>query len=355
MSATAAVPSGRGFSLSLDVGRPFISRAFDLLVIGGGLSLLVVAALKLGADATLTPLLMANLGVVVLLSNSAHFAASTVRLYTKRNAFHDLPFLTMGLPLVTLAVLVLTVVFADGLGSHLRALYLTWSPYHYSAQAYGLALMYSYRSGGNWSPADKRLLRLACLSPFLFAFFDARGSGLEWFVPAERLAHPMLHAARLVVIEVMKAATFLLPLWLVVRQLRGSGSRLPLISLAVLASNAVWLITLRYIEAFVWATVFHGLQYLAIVSIFHVRERLSAPGNARPWWQHAAFFYLACVALGYLLFQVWPHAFVWAGFTFAESALLVAAVINIHHFIVDAYIWRLRRDPSNAGVVRAAA
>jgi hypothetical protein len=24
----------------------------------------------------------------------------------------------------------------------------------------------------------------------------------------------------------------------------------------------------------------------------------------------------------------------------------VTAVINIHHFVVDAYIWRLRRDPN---------
>ncbi|HEX7788725.1 MAG TPA: hypothetical protein VF653_21085 [Methylomirabilota bacterium] len=355
MSATAAVPSGHGWTLPVDVGRPFVGRAFDLLVIGGGLSLLVVAALKLGADATLTPLLTANLGLVVLLSNSAHFAASTLRLYTKRDAFRDLPFLTMGLPLVTLAVLVLTLVFADPLGRHLRALYLSWSPYHYAAQAYGLALMYSYRSGGSWSPADKRLLRLGCLSPFLFAFLDASGSGLEWFAPAPWLARPAVHTVRFTLVYLTHAATVLLPLALLVRQWRGGASRLPLISLTVIASNAIWLITLRYIEAFVWATVFHGLQYLAIVSVFHVRERLAAPGNVRPWWQHAGGFYLACLALGYLLFQVWPHAFVFAGFTFAESAMLVAAVINIHHFIVDAFIWRLRRDPGNAGVVRAAA
>ena len=31
------------------------------------------------------------------------------------------------------------------------------------------------------------------------------------------------------------------------------------------------------------------------------------------------------------------------------------AVINIHHFIVDAFIWRLRRDPNYRVVIGAPA
>jgi hypothetical protein len=37
----------------------------------------------------------------------------------------------------------------------------------------------------------------------------------------------------------------------------------------------------------------------------------------------------------------------------AVDYLLIVAVINIHHFIVDAFIWRLRRDPSYAAVAGA--
>jgi hypothetical protein len=33
------------------------------------------------------------------------------------------------------------------------------------------------------------------------------------------------------------------------------------------------------------------------------------------------------------------------------TAQLVVAIINIHHFVVDAYIWRLRRDPNLRTVV----
>jgi hypothetical protein len=350
-AAVAALPRSRW---ALDTGRPFVSPAFDYLVVAGGLSLLVVGALRLGAASTLDAWLQANLGLVVLFSNSAHFASSTVRLYTKRDTFRDLPFLTMGLPLATLLVLGLAVAFPGTLGHHLRVLYLTWSPYHYAAQAYGLALMYCYRSGPAWSAGEKRLLRLACLSPFLYAFLDNRGLGLEWFVPAHVLAVPAVHGVRLALIFAFRAATFVLPLGLLLWHQRSGRARLPLISLLIVFSNGIWLVTLSYLDAFVWATVFHGLQYLAIVSIFHVRERLAAEGGQVPWWRHAGRFYLACLALGYLLFQVWPLAFVLAGCGFVESAMLVTAAVNIHHFIVDAFIWKLRRD-RNYKVVSALA
>ncbi len=57
------------------------------------------------------------------------------------------------------------------------------------------------------------------------------------------------------------------------------------------------------------------------------------------------------MTLGYLLFQCWPYFYVWAGFGLAESMLLGIAVINIHHFVVDAYIWKLRKDPNYEIVV----
>jgi hypothetical protein len=85
---------------------------------------------------------------------------------------------------------------------------------------------------------------------------------------------------------------------------------------------------------------------MAIVVIFHVRERLQLPGNRHGWAFHAAAFYAACLALAYFLFEVWPYAFVAAGFGMAESMLLAVAAVNVHHFVVDAYIWRLRRDPN---------
>jgi hypothetical protein len=346
-AAALAVPrlAARGWRW----GRAFIHPAFDLAVIGGGLSFALVAWLLVYG--TRGPSL-ATMWVLALMINSAHFAASTVRLYTKPGAVREMPFVTLALPLVMVALATLGLVFPAGFGRHLVALYFTWSPYHYAAQAFGLALIYCYRSGVTVTPGGKRLLRLACLVPFAYAFLDARGAGIEWFVPASVLAQPWALTARVALLGVLRLASYALPAALVVAGGFGRGPAIPVISAAIMLANAVWWTTLRYLDAFVWATIFHGLQYLAVVIIFHVRER-SAGSGAGSGWRAAAAFYAVCVVSGYLLFQVWPHAYTLAGFSFAESFLVIVAIINIHHFVVDAFIWRLRRDRNYAVVTSA--
>ncbi len=327
------------------MGRTFVNPAFDYLFIGGGLSLVVTAVVAARGSGALSALLGSSMVLVLFGGNLAHFAASTVRLYTRPGAFRDFRFLTMGLPVVTLAVLALAIRFADALGAHLMNLYYTWSPYHYAAQAYGLALMYAYRSGSNPGDGERVMLRAAGIAPFLYAFVKGPVAGLDWFVPASIVSEPAFVEARLWLERTLGVLTLILPAAVYVASLR-RGVPLPLISLLVMVSNATWWTALFYLQAFAWATVFHGLQYMAIVAIFHVRERLQVPGNRRGWAFHAAAFYGACLGLAYFLFYVWPYAFVAAGFGMAESMLLIIAVVNIHHFIVDAYIWRLRRDPN---------
>jgi hypothetical protein len=332
-----------------------VSPLFDLLIIGGGLSLLLTAALVGGLRLDTS---WVALPVLILLCNSAHFAASTVRLYARPGVFERSPFLTMALPLLAVLAVTAGVAFPAGLGRHLQALYLTWSPYHYAAQAYGLSLMYSYRSGFEPLPADKWLIRAACLAPFLFVVVGGQGAGLDWLLPSSVQSLPLVEQARRGASQILLPLSFALPVaaFLLLRRREGGG--FPIISFTTVLANSVWWTTLVFREAFVWATVFHGLQYMAIVSIFFVRDRAretQGTGSERPWWVHALFFYGTCLCLGYLLFQVWPYAYVAAGFGYAESLLIATAIINIHHFIVDAYIWRLRKDPNYAIVTGGAA
>jgi hypothetical protein len=355
VSSIAAAEPAMEPRARLSVGRAFLHPAFDLLVIGGGLSLLVVAVLRLEGPTVVSALMLGALPAIVLFVNGAHFAASTVRLYTKAGSFQDLPFLTMVLPLVTILVLSLSVWRADVVGRHLVALYLTWSPYHYARQAYGIGVMYCYRSKCILTAGEKRLLLLTALAPFAYAFFDASGAGIEWFVPATVfLNHPSVYSLRGALVLGLGFATFAMPI-LLFGFLALRGKTLPLLTLAILVSNGVWWVTLSYMDAFIWATIFHGLQYLAITLVFHVRERTAQPGNQRGVLFHAGVFYLWCLLLGYLLFQVWPYAYRAAGFGWAESLLLTTAAINIHHFIVDAYIWRIRKDSNYRVVVGVPA
>ena len=339
-------------SLGADMGgRPFVNPVFDYLLIGGGLSLLATGVV-LARPTWLSINAAVAVPYLALLSNSCHFAASTVRLYTKPGSRVSLPFLTMLFPLVTLVILTACIAWAESVGNALMALYLTWSPYHYAAQAYGLAVMYSYRSGCVLAPGDKKLLWWVSMLPFFYTFLFGAGTGLDWLI------HGIWASIRTQSSDVLLVAryglvglAFAAPLLLFFKVARSRAGMMPLISLLMILANSVWFLVLGPLDAFVWATIFHGIQYLAIVIIFHVKDQMARPDNRHGPWFHIVTFYLMCLALGYGLFQCLPWAYAFSGFGHVESILLVAAAINVHHFIVDAYIWRLKKTDGNRKIV----
>ena len=290
----------------------------------------------------------------LLLSNSAHFASSTVRMYTMEGHAEAWPLLTMAFPLVVIGVLWLAMMAPGEVAPQIQALYLTWSPYHYAAQAYGLAVMYSYRSGCILTLEDKRLLRMVAMVPFVYTFLVQTGdgrTGLPWLMPFDLMDQGWWQMVVGVLDPALTVAVFALPLWLVWRQSRTPSGPLPFISLLIVLSNAVWWFVLNPLNAFLMATVFHGIQYLAIVIVFHVRDQTAREDNQHSALWHCLTFYGMCFVLGYALFHVAPQAFVLVGFGAVESFLLVGAAINIHHFIVDGYIWKLRKGSTNRRVV----
>lgn len=334
------------------IGRSFVHPLFDYLFIGGGLSL-IVTAVVLANPRLGTIVDQSALPYFLLFSNSAHFAASTVRLYTKPGTSQSLPFLTTAFPLVVLTVLTCSLYFAGSVGPHLTALYLTWSPYHYAAQAYGLAMVYAYRSGCRLLPGDKKLLWWASLLPFVYAFSVDQGSGLHWLFPSSVLAHPQFNAFNLFVFYTLPHVGFAAVLFVFVKVALSASGPLPMISICMLITNAAWWCLLPQ-QAFVWATIFHGIQYLVIVTIFHVKDQLALPDNRHGRLYHIAWFYGASLILGYGLFSCLPWGFVVAGFGMVESIFLVVVAVNIHHFIVDAYIWRLKPGDGNRQIVESA-
>jgi hypothetical protein len=332
-------------------GRAFINPFFDYLIIGGGLSLMVTALLwtRARGDLIVAPGTMAYL---LLLATSAHFAASTVRLYSKPGAAKSLPVLSRWLPWGALAVLTLFVFMGGKAGKLLETVYLTWSPYHYSAQAYGLSVVYAYRSGCRLEAQDKRWLWWVAMLPFFVMAVHMVETRLPELLS---LAPDTFVAFTSPVQSVIRAFGWVAPAVLYVHVWRSKSGPLPFIALLTLVSNAVWFFVLDPMDAFLWATIFHGLQYMAIVMIFDVREQVARPGNSRGAFFHAAWFYGASLVLGYVLFVVLPNVYRLAGFDYYDARLVSVAVINIHHFIVDAYIWRLSGKVSNREIVGGVA
>jgi hypothetical protein len=316
-------------------GRTFLHPVSDYLLIGGGLSLLVIPLVMLLPNLTPTNHLV-TLSVFLAL-NYAHFAASTVRFYTKQGVAKDHWFVAYVAPLIALAVVTVGVIWPKQIGDHIWALGLTWSPYHYAAQAYGLAVIYGYRSNVTLSASDKRLIWWVAMLPFFRAFLIATDdSGMGWFVSESTLAAiPLAVPVRNGLADGLAWAMFGLPMILSWRV------RLPLISFLLLIANGVWWFFLAYKDAWFWATVFHSIQYLAIVLIVHVQDQKRPPkASPKSGLLHAARFYFASWFLGALLFLIVPFSYQSAGFESAETFRVVWAAVNIHHFIVDGYIWR---------------
>lgn len=333
------------------IGRMFVNPVFDYLLIGGALSLIVIPLVRwtTGGSAIFD---FRMLPWFILCSNSAHFPASTVRLYTKDGARESLPYVTGLLPAVFIVIVGISLFLAGDIGRYFQILYLTWSPYHYAAQAFGLSMMYCHRSGFRLTSSQKRLFWWIAILPFAKALITSQKQFLPWILPAEIIwTDLILHRTADEIAFIIGVAAMVLPVLFYLRVKQTAEAPMPLISLLVIMTNGVWFVVFEFLDGFVLATIFHGIQYLTIVIIFHVREQTSRAGNTHGIAYHVAWFYGICVLLGFGLFNCWPLGYEMLGFNSAESTLLVVAAINIHHFIVDSKIWKLERDRGNRRIV----
>ncbi len=338
------------------IGNTFLHPVLDYFLIGSLWS--IVITLYWLVKPSMVAAVDDNVWIwCVLLATSAHFAASTVRLYGKPAYYREFSFISFSFPLVTLAVLVVMVMFPGTAGKSFQVLYLTWAPFHYAKQIYGLSLIYSFRSNLKLVDGEKKLIYWVSMVPFFYALFAGSAHmGIGWLLSPELVrSTPWLLATLTNLKTILLVAVFVAPVFLYWKLWASKRVVLPLMILMLMLSNGLWWTVLNFNEAFVLATIGHGIQYLAIIMIYDVREKLAEPDNKHGWLFHTTSFYARCVILGYVLFSCLPFAFVWFGASVAESMLMVIAIVNVHHFIVDAYIWRLRVPVNRRALVDVPA
>jgi tetratricopeptide (TPR) repeat protein len=83
----------------------------------------------------------------------------------------------------------------------------------------------------------------------------------------------------------------------------------------------------------------HSTQYLWITSYYAKREASATP--AHPWRPYAYFTILIVGGIALFIPGPWFTTLVFH-FDFTRSFLLFTALVNIHHFILDSAIWKLR-------------
>ncbi len=326
------------------------TRVWDTVwVTGGGFFVFAAIAVPLtfawaGFGAALVVAFTHIAGAV----NYPHYAATYQLVYRERaKSPRNFRMMLLSLPVLLLAA-VLGVAFPNPLDDILLRVYLTWSAYHYAAQHFGIAAMYSAKSGRPLDTREKRALQVAFVGVGFYMMvvlnlftYDPRAGG-----DGEVLLHALLPRWTFVLavagVVVSLVATFLTNHWIKARTGRGHERTV----WWLLATNFAWFV-LPYVwypglpgpwmgpALGIWIPValpfFHCAQYLAVSG-----HRSRSTGAVRP-----VFLLIALMGLGFFLFEG-TAAVIYGTHLLSEqrALLLMASLVNIHHFWMDGIVWK---------------
>jgi tetratricopeptide (TPR) repeat protein len=335
--------------------RPWIfNPAVDLLVGCGGwsLPLLLLTFYLTQRETVHLSFVFYFLGVFC---NQPHYMATVYRAYRTPGDFQKYRFFTLYVTIfIVLAILI--VHLAPALFPWLFTFYLTWSPWHYTGQNYGIAMMLARRAGAQPTDKDRILIRLAYFASYA-----------TWFLALHNTGTPLQPTLVIIPIPAGIARAEQLVFFLIFlvaggyahsRLIRQTGFRAMSGPLTLFATQFLWfllpevlhrvsnvVLPATYASAGILAFM-HCAQYLWITTYYARREAEAdkADGNReRSEVFRFGRYYFILVLGGLALFVPGP----WLasrvfGHDFVESFFIFTALVNLHHFILDGAIWKLR-------------
>ena len=285
--------------------------------------------------------------ILAFFFNYPHYMATIYRAYHRAEDFHKYRIFTVHITALIALTLILSHSWARIL-PWIFTIYLTWSPWHYSGQNYGLFMMFARRAGARPTDATRRALYGAFIVSYLILFlgFHTGASSDPLFISIGIPAAVSRWEQVLLALAFLALGGF--GLWHLSRE---TGWRKLLPSLTLFSSQFLWFLLPAGISLMKgWEVpqsrystgvlaVMHSAQYLWITSYYARREAAGEKG--RNW--HAWAYFGVLLAGGIALFVPGP----WLAsrlfhHDFTTSFLIFTALVNIHHFILDGAIWKLR-------------
>ncbi len=285
--------------------------------------------------------------VMAVIFNYPHFMATIYRAYHTRENFEKYKFVTLH---VTLLVALTGVVMhaSPRFFPWVFTLYIFWSPWHYSGQNFGLLMMFLRRSGAEVQRGERKMLRAAFVASYLMllASFNTGGSN-DPLILSLGLPSRFTFPARLGL-----GAAFFVFSFLGLRRLVGvKGAKEMAAPLVLAVTQFLWFVLPTLLELHSGSeipqtryssgilAVLHSTQYLWITSYYQRREARAA-GQTN--WRVGAYF-VTLVAGGIALFIPGPWLVSYLfHYDFTTSFLIFMSLVNIHHFILDGALWKLR-------------
>ncbi|HEX4002569.1 MAG TPA: hypothetical protein VHX36_07960 [Candidatus Acidoferrales bacterium] len=282
---------------------------------------------------------------LAIIFNYPHFMATVYRAYRTREQFEKYKFFTLHLTVLLLITGVLLHT-SYRLLPWVFTLYIYWSPWHYAGQNYGLLKMFVHRSGASLTRGEGRWLRAAFIASYvmLLASFETGGSTDPLILSLN------LPAKFTIPVRIVLGGEFAFCAWMSLNDLIARhGFRRMIAPLTLLLTQFLWFVvpTLLELRADIPQTryssgilaVLHSAQYLWITSYYHQKD---ARATGQSNWRFAGYF-VTLVAGGIALFipGPWLVSYIFH-YGFTTSFLIFTSLVNIHHFLLDGAIWKLR-------------
>jgi hypothetical protein len=343
--------------------RPYgwiLSPVIDLLFCCGGLVWIVFAlrTFFIGGDTSPMSLSVQAFALLAVVGTHAlsesHTAATLVRIYRSPESVKQYSAYTHTAAIVC-GALALAALFIGGLTAVFAKVYLLWVIQHFTAQTYGIALVYCYKGGYRLSDWEKRILFLLMNSTAAYAILrqltwsEWNGDGfLGMEIPFWGPLPPQF--AEFALLCVFGTAALF---GQAVTRRALQGQMLPLPALLVICTGVILFILPRSVSSLLWLYVpafYHGSQYLVLTTACYLKEK-GLPENL-PTSQIATLLFKSdAVRYGSLLFLIGmgiyiglPRLLQEFGFDYTLTFATIFSVVNLHHFITDQAIWKLR-DP----------
>ena len=329
------------------------------LLIGCGLAyLLSIPLLFALSEATgMSQWPIAAVMLLALLVNGPHYGATIVRVYDAREDRRKYFVFAVYL---TIAIWALFAVSTHSLwlSSALITVYATWTPWHFAGQNYGLSLMFLQRRGVAVDAVTKRLVYASFVLSAVIAIL-AIHAGYEDFVFSPNtlaaadvpklfavklpsaLAGPLKAAVGIAYLGCLGAAAARLLRRARLRDL-GPASLLVLDQALWFSVPAIFLHgsasrTEALVFSAVWVNAAHSLQYLWVTAYYAKASPAKDPARLFLWKALLAGTAVATLP-GLVMAPNLLGGFPWD----AGLAATFFAVVNLHHFILDGAIWKLR-------------
>jgi len=285
---------------------------------------------------------------LAILFNYPHFMATIYRAYRTREQFEKYKFFTLHVTLL-LAITGVLLHTSYRLLPWVFTLYIYWSPWHYAGQNYGLLQMFVKRSGAALTPTNGRWLRAAFIASYLMllASFETGGSSDPLILSLG------LPAKFTIPVRLVLGGAFAFCAWISLHDtIVRSGFRRMIAPLTLLLTQFLWFVLPTLLELRANSVpqtryssgilaVLHSAQYIWITSYYHQRDARAA---GRSDWHFAGYF-VTLVAGGIALFipGPWLVSYIFH-YDFTTSFLIFTALVNIHHFLLDGAIGKLRES-----------